>query len=185
VLSTLDRPDARLIAASLEEPAAFAAVFDRHWAGIHRYCASRAPSAGEDLAAETFRIAFDERAKYDRRYPDARPWLYGIATNLLRRWFRTVARQSAPLGLPDAGFEDDALGRVEAAALAPALAAALATVAREDRDALLLYAWADLTYTEIALATGDPVGTVRSRIRRARTLLRTHLERTRHDDERA
>ena len=178
MLSTLERPDASLIAASLTEPAAFAAVFDRHWAGIYRYCAKRAPSVGEDLAAETFRIAFDERARYDPRYHDARPWLYGIATNLLRRWFRTVARQSAPPGVPSAGFEDDVLDRVEAAALAPALAAALATVARDDRDALLLHAWSDLTYTEIALATGAPVGTVRSRIRRARAQLRTHLEET-------
>jgi len=183
VLSTLQRPDATLIAASLTDPAAFAAVFDRHWAGIHRYCASRIPAAGEDLAAETFRIAFDERAKYDPRYDDARPWLYGIATNLLRRWFRNAARPAAPHASREASFEDDALGRVEAAALGPALAAALATVAPADRDALLLHAWAELTYTEIAHATGVPVGTVRSRIHRARVQLRTHLERTR--DERA
>jgi RNA polymerase sigma factor (sigma-70 family) len=183
VLSTLQRPDATLIAASLTDPAAFAAVFDRHWAGIHRYCASRVPAAGEDLAAETFRIAFDERAKYDARYDDARPWLYGIATNLLRRWFRNAARPAAPHASREPDFEDDALGRVEAAALGPALATALATVAPADRDALLLHAWAELTYTEIAHATGVPVGTVRSRIHRARTLLRTHLERTR--DERA
>jgi RNA polymerase sigma-70 factor (ECF subfamily) len=183
VLSTLDKPDATLIAASLTDPAAFAAVFDRHWAGIHRYCASRAPAAGEDLAAETFRVAFDERAKYDPRYDDARPWLYGIATNLLRRWFRGAARRPVPRITRAFGFEDDALGRVEAQALGSDLAAALATVAAADRDALLLHAWAELTYTEIAHATGAPVGTVRSRIHRARTQLRTHLERTR--DERA
>lgn len=185
MLSTLERPDATLIAASLTDPAAFAAVFDRHWAAIHRYCVTRAhpPAAGEDLAAETFRIAFDERAKYDPRYADARPWLYGIATNLLRRFFRDAARTSAPPVTREGGFEDAALGRVEAAALGPALAAALAAVAPADRDALLLHAWAELTYTEIAHATGVPVGTVRSRIHRARTLLRTHLERTR--DERA
>ena len=58
-----------------------------------------------------------------------------------------------------------------------------ATVASIDRDALLLHAWADLTYTEIALATGIPVGTVRSRIHRARTQLRAHLDR--NHDERA
>lgn len=179
MLSTLERPDATLIAASLTDPAAFAAVFDRHWAGIHRYCASRAPAAGEDLAAETFRVAFDERAKYDPRYDDARPWLYGIATNLLRRRFREAARRGAPLITRAFGFEDDALGRVEAAALGPALAAALREVASADRDALLLHAWADLTYTEIARATGVPVGTVRSRIHRARTRLRTHLEESR------
>ena len=52
--------DAALIAASLTRPAAFAGVFDRHWPRLHRYCASRAGPAGEDLAAETFRVAFDD-----------------------------------------------------------------------------------------------------------------------------
>lgn len=183
MLSTLQRPDATLIAASLTDPAAFAAVFDRHWAGIHRYCASRAGAAGEDLAAETFRVAFDERAKYDPRYEDARPWLYGIATNLLRRHFRGAARRPVPAITRVFAFEDDALGRVEARALGPQLAAALATVAGPDRDALLLHVWAELTYTEIAHATGAPVGTVRSRIHRARTQLRAHLQEIR--DERA
>jgi RNA polymerase sigma factor (sigma-70 family) len=183
VLTSLELPDATIIAASMTDPAAFAAVFDRHWTGIHRYCASRAPAAGEDLAAETFRVAFDQRGKYDPRYDDARPWLYGIATNLLRRWFRGAARRPVPLITRAFGFEDDALGRVEAAALGPALAAALREVPSTDRDALLLHVWAELTYTEIALATGVPVGTVRSRIHRARKQLRTHLERT--PDERS
>jgi RNA polymerase sigma-70 factor (ECF subfamily) len=180
VLSTLERPDATFIAASLTDPAAFASVFDRHWAGIHRYCASRAGAAGEDLAAETFRVAFDERAKYDPFYDDARPWLYGIATNLLRRHFRRAARTAVPPITREARFEEDALGRVEAAALGPALAAGLREVATADRDALLLHVWAELTYTEIARATDVPVGTIRSRIHRARRQLRTHLEETRH-----
>jgi RNA polymerase sigma-70 factor (ECF subfamily) len=182
-LTSLQLPDATLIAASVSDPPAFAAVFDRHWTGIHRYCVGRAPSVGEDLAAETFRVAFDQRAAYDERYADARPWLYGIATNLLRRHFRSAARKAAPLITRALRFEDDALGRVEAQALGPALAAALQQVASADRDALLLHAWAELTYTEIAQATGVPVGTVRSRIHRARTLLRAHLEEIR--DERA
>jgi RNA polymerase sigma factor (sigma-70 family) len=174
--------DAAWITASLTDPAAFAAVFDRHWPAIHRWCVSRAGPVGEDLAAETFRIAFDERARFDPRYDDARPWLYGIATNLVRREFRAAARGAGWADPPDADFTDDALGRVEARALGPALAAALREVPALDRDALLLHAWADLTYTEIAHATGIPVGTVRSRIHRARTRLRAHLE---SHDERA
>ena len=178
VLTSTEIADASLIARSLREPAAFAAVFDRHWPGIFRYCASRAPAAGEDLAAETFRVAFDERRRYDSRFPDARPWLYGIATNLLRRWFREAARGAPAAPVHEWDFTDDALGRVEARALGPALATALRSVAAADRDALLLHAWADLTYTEIAHATGVPVGTVRSRIHRARTRLRAQLEGT-------
>jgi RNA polymerase sigma factor (sigma-70 family) len=174
--------DSARIAASLHDPTAFAAIFDRHWAAIHRYCTGRAGPAGEDVAAETIRVAFDGRAGFDPRYPDAAPWLYGIATNLLRRHFRTAARGDGhPDGAPEPDFTEDALGRVEARALGPELAAALRGVAVLDRDALLLHAWAELTYTEIAEATGVPVGTVRSRIHRARTRLRAHLERTQHE----
>ncbi len=163
----------------MTDPAAFAAVFDRHWAGFTATARAGPRRPGRTWPPRRSRIASRRgRAKYDPRYDDARPWLYGIATNLLRRWFRNAARRAAPHAFREAGFEDEALGRVEAAALGPALAAALATVASADR-ALLLHAWAELTYTEIAHATGVPVGTVRSRIHRARTQLRTHLERTR------
>ena len=146
-------------------------------------CTGRAGPSGEDLAAETFRIAFDERARFDPRYDDARPWLYGIATNLLRRHFRRSARREDTFAPPEADFTDEALGRLEARALGPALAAALRDIPSLDRDALLLHVWAELTYTEIARATGIPVGTVRSRIHRARTRLRAHLEGA--SDERA
>ena len=172
------RTDAALISASLTDAPVFATVFDRHWPAIHRWCVSRAGPAGEDLAAETFRVAFDERARFDPRYDDARPWLYGIATNVLRHFFRSAARRGEPPISRDVDFTEDALGRVEARALGPSLAAALGSVAAIDRDALLLHVWADLTYGEIARATGIPVGTVRSRIHRARTQLRAHLDRT-------
>ncbi len=170
--------DATLIAASLTDPAAFAGIFDRHWPGLHRFCVGRAGPAGEDIAAEAFRVAFDERARFDPLRGDARPWLYGIATNLLRHWFRRSARARLAPGADEVDFSDEALGRVEARLLGPRLAQALATVSAADRDALLLHAWAELTYTEIAEATGVPLGTVRSRIHRARTQLRAHLERT-------
>jgi RNA polymerase sigma factor (sigma-70 family) len=169
--------DGLLIAASLSDATAFATVFDRHWLAIHRWCVSRAGPAGEDLAAETFRVAFDERVRFDPRYDDARPWLYGIATNQLRHHFRRSARRGEPPISRETDFTEDALGRVEARALGPELAAALRSVAGADRDALLLHVWADLTYSEIARATGIPVGTVRSRIHRARTQLRAHLDR--------
>ena len=90
----LDKTDAAVIRASRKDRAAFGVIFDRHWPRIYRYCVERAgPAAGEDVAAETFRVAFTERKRYDGR-DDAAPWLYGIATNLLRRWFRAAARGS-------------------------------------------------------------------------------------------
>ena len=176
------RTDAALIAASLTDAAAFAAVFDRHWPAIHRWCVSRAGPAGEDLAAETFRIAFDDRARFDPRYDDARPWLYGIATNELRHHFRRSARRGELPVAREGDFTEDALGRVEARALGPgarrkpSAASPAATATR-----CCCTPGPSLTYTEIARATGIPVGTVRSRIHRARTRLRAHLDRT-HDE---
>src|SRR4029077_17537474 len=84
--------DADLTAQPRRDPVAFAAVFDRHWAAIHAFCTSRAGEAGEDLAAEAFRIAFDRRASVDRQFPRGRPWLYGVASNVLRGHFRRSER---------------------------------------------------------------------------------------------
>jgi RNA polymerase sigma-70 factor (ECF subfamily) len=171
--------DATAIRASRVDPAAFGVVFDRHWVRIHRYCTVRAGPPGEDLAAETFRVAFDRRSDYDGR-EDAAPWLYGIATNLLRSWFRSAARRDravrrsiAPAAADDL---DGALERAEAQRLGPELSAVLGRLSAADRDALLLHAIAELTYDQIARATGVPIGTVRSRIHRARTRVRAHLD---------
>lgn len=175
------RSDAGIIHASLADPSAFAVLFDRHWVRIYRYCVRRTGPPGEDLAAETFRVAFDQRSRYDGR-DDAGPWLYGIATNLVRRWFRSAARGSgaharAAAGrTPEALEEEEALDRVEAERLAPDVAVGLAGLSATDRDALLLYALADLTYEEIARAIGVPTGTIASRINRARTRMRAYLE---------
>jgi RNA polymerase sigma-70 factor (ECF subfamily) len=174
------RTDAALIAASAEDSAAFAGVFDRHWPRIHRYCVSRAGAAGEDIAAETFRVAFDQRDRFDLAQDDAAPWLYGIATNLVRHWLRGAARGRSAVSRLRRPFEgdhaDDALDRVEARLLGPGLAAALRGLSAADRDALLLHAWAELSYEEIARATNVPLGTVRSRIHRARRRVRAHLD---------
>ena len=171
--------DAAVIRASRQDPAAFGVVFDRHWPRIHRYCVVRAGPPGEDVAAETFRVAFDRRSDYDGR-ADAAPWLYGIATNLLRTWFRSAARRERALrrsASPTEGeHPEDVLQRAEAQRLGPELATALGRLTAEERDALLLHACAELTYDQIARATGVPIGTVRSRIHRARTRVRAHLE---------
>ena len=166
--------DAVAISASFENPAAFEALFDRHYGAIWRYACRRAGSGvADEIASETFLRAFRARAKYDLSQPNAGPWLYGIATNLLRNharaearrrhaYYRAVQRESI-----DGGIES-VLARVDAATRGRALQSALARLRTADRETLLLYALSDLDYEDIAIATEVPVGTVRSRLHRAR-----------------
>ena len=93
-MNRLGLDDAAVIEASRAEPDRFASLFDRHAPYIHRYLARRVGrQAADDLVAETFLVAFRKRAGYDDRYRDARPWLYGIATNLIAQHRREEARQ--------------------------------------------------------------------------------------------
>jgi hypothetical protein len=92
--------DAELIAASRAEPEVFAAIFDRHAATIHHYAARRLGQAvADDVVGETFLVAFRRPDRYDLAYRDARPWLFGIATNVISRhrqaevrFYRALAR---------------------------------------------------------------------------------------------
>jgi RNA polymerase sigma-70 factor (ECF subfamily) len=155
-------------------PHEFTAIFEQHFDAIHRYIARRlGTDAADDLAAQVFAEAFANRDHYRSELGEVRPWLFGIATNLIRRHhrreqaaWRAYAKHGAdPLGI-------DAQPRLDEIAVAKALG----TLHARDRDALLLFVWADLTYDEIAAVLEIPVGTVRSRINRARTRLRSELE---------
>jgi RNA polymerase sigma factor (sigma-70 family) len=176
--------DAEAIELSWNEPEAFAAVFDRHAAEIHRYVTRRlGHSAADDVVGETFLAAFRRRKKYDLSRADARPWLYGIASNLIGRHrraevrlYRALARSGADPVVDSGGsITEQVESRVAAAAVERELAVALSGLSRGDRDVLLLYAWADLPYDEIATAPGIPLGTVRSRLHRARRKVREAL----------
>jgi RNA polymerase sigma-70 factor, ECF subfamily len=166
-------PDSSIIASSMDEPGTFGLLFDRHSRGLHRYMARRVGAdLAEDLVAETFLTAFRLRHRYDASYPSARPWLFGIAANLIRRYRRTERRQLRAYARTGVDPLDDGLAdaerRVDAAAVGPRLAQALASLPHRDREVLLLFAWADLSYEEIARTLEVPVGTVRSRLARAR-----------------
>lgn len=170
-----------VIGQSLAEPERFAVIFERYFIQIHRYLARRVgPGIADDLAAEVFVVAFAQRQRYDMARDCARPWLYGIATNLAgthrrqeQRRYRALARVDARLVSP--GHEDLVTDRVSASAAGLALAAALAGLDRGDRDVLLLVALADLSYAEVAESLGIPYGTVCSRLSRARRQLRESL----------
>ncbi len=173
--------DASIIERSRDEPEVFSVIFDRYYPAIHRYaCARLEPGTGDDVASETFLAAFDQRHRYDPAWPSARAWLYGIATNLIGRHRRAELRLYRALGRAGTPGEvenhaDRVAERVSAQQLTPALATALAALSRGDRDALLLVVCAELSYTEVARALGIPIGTVGSRVTRARRRLRTTL----------
>jgi RNA polymerase sigma-70 factor (ECF subfamily) len=171
--------DAVRIAASLDEPASFGVLFDRHATVLFRYLVRRVGVDDADaLLGEVFRVAFEKRATYDCTRPNARPWLYGIATNLLARHRRTEMRRiraTARLRARQGPADDPAeavAASVDAQDLWPRVADALALLPAEERDALLLFVWEELSYQEIAAALDVPVGTVRSRLNRAREHLR-------------
>lgn len=174
--------DSIVIAESLDIPDRFGIIFDRHYQEIFRYAGRRIPrEPAKDVTSEVFQTAFTQRSSYDLTRTDARPWLYGIAVNTMRRYFRSsnqherrVARAAAHAG----GFEVqvEPVAGVDAALDAvrvwPEVARAINCLSIIDREALLLLVWEELTYPEISVALGVPIGTVRSRINRARVQLR-------------
>jgi RNA polymerase sigma factor (sigma-70 family) len=173
--------DAGLVAASLREPERFAALYDRYFLDIHRYLAGRlGRETADDLAAETFLIAFRRRSDFDPDRGAVRPWLYGIATNLVSQHRRTEQRRLRALGRVNVeravdGPEDAVTARVAAEELRPDLVRAMKALAPADRDVVFLSVLGGLTYDEIAQALDIPPGTVGSRLNRARTRLRTAL----------
>jgi RNA polymerase sigma factor (sigma-70 family) len=171
--------DAAVIEASLAEPGCFGLIFDRHATVVFRYLVRRVGVDDADLLlGDVFRVAFEKRSSYDCDRASARPWLYGIATNLLAHHRRGEARRIAATArllseqAPDTDPTDAVVVRLDAAEIWPRVAAAVAALPEGERDALLLYAWEDLSYDEIAAALDIPVGTVRSRLHRARQSLR-------------
>ena len=176
-----DLDDAAVIQLSRREPEQFTLLFRRHAPHIQRYVTRRlGADAADDIVAETFLLAFRQRERYDQSRADARPWLYGIATNLIGRHRRAEVRQYRALTRTGADpvmepFTDRVDDRVSASTASRRLAAALARLSAELRDTLLLVAWGDLSYDEAATALGVPVGTVRSRLNRARSRLRRTL----------
>ena len=175
--------DRALIGRSLADPHAFELVFDRHHAAIRRYVARRlSPACADDVAADVFCIAFDQRRKLAAERPDCpiQAWLYGIATNLIRRrrrderrQLRAYARAGADAGVAEG--QGDVAARVDARRAAPQVAKALSALSADERDVLLLYALAELDYQGIADALQIPIGTVRSRLARARRRAARHL----------
>jgi RNA polymerase sigma-70 factor (ECF subfamily) len=150
--------DGEIIRLSGTDPETFGRVFDRHAPVVHRYLARRVGrTLADDLTAETFLVAFRSRSRYASEHPDALPWLYGIAANLLRghqraevRMYRALARTGVDPAL--AGPDDRVPAQVTAAAEVRELAGVLAKLPVGEREVLTLVSQAQLTYPEVARA---------------------------------
>ncbi|HSS34195.1 MAG TPA: RNA polymerase sigma factor [Solirubrobacterales bacterium] len=174
-----NRTDSEAIAASLAEPRTFGLIFERHFSRIHGYLRRRLDDQlADEVTAQTFLVAFDRRADFDQRRPDSRPWLFGIATNLARNHRRREARELRAIAgmTPDPGFGVDGVeARIDAERMRGLLAQSLADLPSEEADVLRLLVWAELDQPEIADALEIPLGTVKSRLSRARGRLQNAL----------
>lgn len=175
--------DAVDVHASLAEPERFGAIFDRHHFVVWTYLARLGGrEVADDLAGEVFVQAFACRAAYDTDRGAVRPWLYGIATNLWRGRARSAARGAAAMRRMEslAGSLTTDLEEVaDAMDVERSYRQVMAAMERmddADRSIVVLYAWEELSYAEIAAVLGVPVGTVRSRLSRARGRLRELVE---------
>ncbi|GAA1630036.1 RNA polymerase sigma factor [Actinoplanes couchii] len=182
--------DGDLLWRSRGEPECFAQLFDRYFAVLHGYAARRLGRAGgDDVAAETMLVAFSRRMTFDPAKGTVKAWLFGIATNLIHgqqrdeiRGYRAYARAAADLAEP--GHEDLATARAAASTARNRILAALADLSTGDRDALLLVVWGEMSHEEAAAALQVPVGTIGSRMHRARRRLREALNHFQDADER-
>ncbi|MCX2185002.1 RNA polymerase sigma factor [Streptomyces sp. SKN60] len=165
------------------DPEAFREIFKDHAQMVYRHAVrvSGDWAVAQDIVSLTFLEAWRLRGKLRDEGETPRPWLMGIATNVLRnttraarRHDRAVARMPARETVPD--FADELIGRIADAEQLAAAQAVLAQLRQSERDVFTLCVWSGLSYPEAAQALRVPVGTVRSRLARARSRLRKLAE---------
>jgi len=172
------RSDSEILVAAANNPAAFKEIFERHFESVHRFVARQLDlECADDATAEVFLRALRGVSGYQARSPDALPWLLGIAANVvraeLRDRYRSRVRSLELIGAREHSARAD--GELETVGRLAEVQRALNTLSSEEREPLLMFAWLDQPYESIAVALGIPVGTVRSRIARARRQLRHEL----------
>jgi len=172
------------------EPAAFGELFDQYAAAVYRhgYRLTGDRSAAEDVVSETFLQAWRARERIDDGGGSLQPWLLGIATNIVRNHLRRLRRESGLLARLAPGghvldFADELVGRVDDAATIARARAALRSLRTAEREVVALCVWEGLDYASAAQALGIPVGTVRSRLSRARRKLTRLSAREERDGE--
>jgi RNA polymerase sigma factor (sigma-70 family) len=173
--------DAEVIGRSLGEPEAFGLIYDRHAPALLRFLGRRVGARiAEELVGDLFRIAFERRKTFDVSRASALPWLYGIGSKVLLKHRRAEARRlraSARMATAEGAANRRAsAAALDARLLFPRVADAIESLPDPEREALLLFAWEELPYESVAEALDLPIGTVRSRLNRARARLRELLE---------
>ncbi|CAN5842336.1 RNA polymerase sigma factor [soil metagenome] len=177
---SLAQSDSVVLRRSLTDPRAFEELFERYFHGIYNYARRRVGGElAQDTVSEVFLRAFSKRSVFDFERESARPWLYGIANNVVREVLTSRSRANRPprhIADPPSDTFEDVVSRLDAERLRSSINAALSLLSTADREALLLYSLADLSYEEIAEALEIPIGTVRSRLSRARRIVKPELE---------
>ena len=161
------------------DAAAFADLYERHADAVLNHCFRRTGTwaLAEDLTSTVFLETWRRRAAIDLTSDSVLPWLLGTANNVIRHQRRTLLRHRRALArLPQSGatpdHSDDAVARMDAEAHMTRVLAAMRGLTVVEHETVALCIWAGLTYAEAAEAMGVPVGTVRSRLNRARERLR-------------
>lgn len=164
---------------------AFGALFERHSRAVYNFAFRSTANwaTAEDAASEVFLTAWRRRSEvvFTTESGSVLPWLLGVASNQLRNRRRSGRRASAALGRLNArevqpDHSDETVGRIADEAQMAEVQAVVEQLPQHERDVLALCAWAGLDYEEAAIALAVPVGTVRSRLSRARAHLRELVE---------
>jgi RNA polymerase sigma-70 factor (ECF subfamily) len=178
MLLTLVKP----VATASLTPERFGELFEEHAGFVYNFCFRRLAdwAIAEDMTSAVFLEAWRRRDRVDLVGEPPLPWLLGVATNLMRNHRRSLRRASAALerfhasaSVPD--FGDELADRLDAEGQMRTVLEQVAALAPQEREALELCVWAELSYADAARALDVPVGTVRSRLSRARARLRELL----------
>jgi RNA polymerase sigma factor (sigma-70 family) len=162
--------------AALLEPTDLAVVFEKYARDLLRYATQRVgEQVAEDIVAQAFLVAHEQRHRFDPERGELLPWLYGICSNLLRRHKRAEIRALRALATAQPHEDTGQEERVDARRTVAKVAGVLAKLPRRQREVLLLFAVAELSYEEIAQALDIPLGSVQSALHRARAKVRNAL----------
>jgi RNA polymerase sigma factor (sigma-70 family) len=177
------RDDAELWRAAEADPEAFGELYERHAQAVFGFCARRSGdlTLAEDITSVVFLEAWRRRRSVRLSGHSALPWLLGTAHNVVRNQRRSLRRHRAAVlrlstnDVSPSGEEEEVIARVDAQRTLSAALSAVERLPQEQQDVVNLVLWSGLSYQDAAQALGVPVGTVRSRVARARAALSTSL----------